>query len=174
MKNYRVIVFLAIIVILASCKKKVADMPTDSTTNPHPFAGTVRLYETMRDSSLKYHFNSVTRGLYLTLGFEELIELVPGKNKDQYFIRPKDYPDWCIEYSTHNEFYIKLFPFTGSDAQLFTIKDKGSSRVEIQCTTDTTLYLLNNANQIGTSYSSYLKPTSYDLSAHNFWRIEKL
>lgn len=158
---------------LTSCKKKTVDMPLDSTTNPHPFAGTVRLYETKRDSSLKYYYNSVTRGFYLTGGTSELIELVPGKNKDQYFIRPKDYPEWCIDYGTHNEFYIRLFPFTGSDAQLFTITDIGNSKVRIQCTVDTSLYLRNNIEVASVGPSSFLTRIAYAGSL-DFWRLEKL
>lgn len=173
MKHYLILFLLAGGCFLTSCKKKTVDMPLDSTTNPHPFAGTVRLYETKRDSSLKYYFNSVTRGFYLTLGVEELIELVPGKNKDQYFIRPKDYPDWCIDYSTHNEFYLRLFPFTGNDAQLFTITDMGNNKVIIQCTADTSLYLRNNIEVASVGPSSYLKRTSNDGSL-SLWRLEKL
>ena len=173
MKHYLILFLLAGFCFLTSCKKKTVDMSLDSTTNPHPFAGTVRLYETKRDSSLKYYFNSVTRGFYLTIGVEELIELVPGKNKDQYFIRPKDYPEWCIDYSTHNEYYIRLFPFTGSDAQLFTITDIGNSEVKIQCTVDTSLYLRNNIEVASVGPSSFLTRIAYAGSL-DFWRLEKL
>lgn len=155
--------------IQISCKK--------STTNPevtHPFSGTVRLFEEKRNYSLKYYNNTVTRGFYFRVGTEELIELTPGILKDQYFIRPKDYQDWCLDYSTKNEFDLKLFSYNGNDAQLFIIKDIGDNKVRIQCAVDTSLYLLNDSDLATSGPSSFLKQKSTYPTALDYWIIEKL
>lgn len=159
----------SVFIFQISCKK--------SSTNPgntHPFAGTVRLFEEKRNYSLKYYNNTVTRGFYFRLGTEELIELTPGIIKDQYFIRPKDYQDWCLEYSTRNEFDLKLFPYNGNDAQLFIIKDIGNNKVRIQCAVDTSLYLLNDSDLATSGPSSFLKQKSTYPTALDYWIIEKL
>ncbi len=140
--------------------------------NTHPFKGTVRLYETKRNYTLKYYFN-VEPGLYITLGTEELIELLPGKNPNQYYIRPKDHPEWCLDYSAKNNYYIKLYPYVGNEAQLFNIMEAGKDLVTIQCVVDTSLYLLNNSDYISAGPSSYLKPRG-SYSSLDTWKIEIL
>lgn len=169
MKTLKIFTLLTIVWVLVSCKKE-----NKSPIDTHPYKGTVRLFETKRNLSLKYYNNTVYSGLYLSLGTEELLELLPGKNPNQYYIRPKDYPEYCLDYSTKNEYFIKLFPYMGNDAQLFSIVSIGEDLVKIQSVIDTSLYLMNNSDFIISSPSSFLKTLSERPTSLNYWRIEVL
>lgn len=163
------LILIVTIVFFVACKKEEA-----TPENTHPFAGTVRLYETKRDWKLKYHNNGSIAQFSISIGTEELIELIPGAEKNQYFIRPKDHQEYCLDAQAKNEYYAKLYTYFGNSSQLFYITDRGSNRVSIQSVADTSLYLLNNSDNASFSYSSYLKPKSYDANALDFWIIEEL
>jgi len=140
----------------------------------HPYKGTVRLYETKRNWKLKYHNNGSTAQFSVSIGTEELIELLPGTQNGQYYIRPKDHSDYCLDAQAKNDLFIKLYSYFGNNSQLFKITDIGDNKVKIQSVADTSLYLLNNSDYASSSYSSYLKPRSYDSNSLDFWIIEKL
>ena len=154
---------------ITSCKKEHVEQGES-----HPLAGTVRLYETKRNWKLKYYDSGTNAQFSLSIGTNELIEFLPGKEKNQYFIRQKDNPLLCIDAQAKNDSYIKLYSFFNSESQLFNIIDVGSNKIKIQSVVDTSLYLLNNSDNASFSYSSYLKPNSYDINALDFWVIEKL
>ncbi len=170
MKPTTIILLLSIILLTVRCKK-------DSTTTPentHPYAGTVRLYETKRNLKLNYYTNGTTVFFSISLGTNPLIEFLPGTKKNQYYIRPKDYPMWCLDAQAKNNYDIKLYEYFGNQSQLFNVIDIGDSKVKIQSAVDTSLYLQNDSDDISISSSSYLKPLGYDIGALDYWKIEKL
>ncbi len=155
---------------LVSCNQNETVIPEET----HPYTGTVRLYETKRNWKLKYHNNASISQFSVSIGTEELIELFPGTEKNQYFIRPKDHNEYCLDAQSKDDLFIKLYSYFGNKSQLFTITDIGNNKVKIQSVADTSLYLLNNSDNASVSYSSYLKPKSYDANALDYWIIEKL
>ncbi|MBX7225727.1 MAG: hypothetical protein K1X55_06835 [Chitinophagales bacterium] len=165
---------LLILALSFSCKKE----GEENLANTHPYKGTVRIYETKRNLSLKYYDNGTSAGLYFSLGSEELLEFMPGAKANQYYIRPKDHPEWCLDYSTKNDISIKLYPYLGNDAQLFNIIEKGDGNIFIQCVADTSLYLLNNSDNLSIGPSSYLRPRNSYLATYpgtlDYWKIEQL
>ena len=170
MKIIRFITLVIVLFTLIGCSKK--DEPTPEET--HPYTGTVRLYETKRNWKLKYHNNGSTAQFSVSIGTEELIELLPGAEMNQYYIRPKDHNEYCLDAQAKDDLFIKLYSYFGNNSQLFTITDIGNNKVKIQSVADTNLYLLNNSDNASFSYSSYLKPRSYDANALDYWIIEKL
>jgi len=165
-----------IIILLFAIANLILGCKNDETANEnsHPYAGTVRLYESKRSWKLRYHNNSSIAQFSVSIGTEELIELVPGAEKNQYFIRPKDYSEYCLDAQAKNDLFVKLYSYFGNNSQLFTITNLGDNKVRIQSVADTSLYLLNNSDNASFSYSSYLKPRSYDANALDYWIIEKL
>lgn len=160
-------VFL-VLCLLISCKKE-----NNTPEETHPFAGTVRLQEEKRGYFLEY--NVITNSFFFRRdGLDQLIELIPGTKNNQYYIRPKDYPTFCLDYSTRNDGGLKLYTFAQNDAQLFTITDIGNKKVKIQCVVDTSLYLLNNSDLVSSSYSSFLKQKSTYPTALDYWIIDEL
>ncbi|HNF49075.1 MAG TPA: hypothetical protein PKO18_01120 [Chitinophagales bacterium] len=164
-----IILLIAIANLTLGCKKDET-----ANENSHPYAGTVRLYETKRNWKLKYHYNGSIAHFSVSIGTEELIELLPGAQKNQYYIRPKDHNEYCLDAQAKDDLFIKLYSYFGNNSQLFTITNIGDNKVRIQSVADTSLYLLNNSDYASFSYSSYLKPRSYDTNALDFWIIEKL
>jgi hypothetical protein len=161
------IIGLAALLLIVGCKKE-----NTSDVNTHPYKGTVRLFETKRNLSLKY-YNNAYAGLFLSLGTEELLEFIPGTKANQYFIRPKDHPEWCLDYSAKNNNDLRLYTYLGNEAQLFTVQKVGEDLVTIQCVVDTALYLLNNSDYDSFGPSSYLKPRG-SYSSLDTWKIEIL
>jgi hypothetical protein len=99
---------------------------------------------------------------------------LPGSVKNQYYIRPKDYPAWCLDAQAKEEYYAKLYSYFGNNSQLFNVIDIGDNKIKIQSVADTSLYLLNDSDDISVTYSTYLKSRNYDSGALDFWIIEKL
>lgn len=158
------------LIAVVSCNNK-KNLNPEST---HPFAGTVRLYETKRNLKLNYYNNGANAQFSISLGTDALIEFLPGTQKNQYYIRPKDHPEWCLDVQAKNEYYAKLYSYFGNNSQLFNVIDIGDNKIKIQSTADTSLYLLNDSDDISVTFSTYLKPRNYDAGALDFWVIEKL
>lgn len=165
-----ILIFIQIAIGFVRCSKNENTTPE----NTHPYAGTVRLYETKRNWSLKYGESSTYSYFSVSVGTNELIEFIPAENKNQYYIRAKDYPTKALDAQAKDELFIKLYTYYSNESQLFNVIDIGDNKIKIQSVVDTSLYLLNDSDLASFSYSSFLKPKSTYPTALDYWRIEIL